>query len=169
MRRFVARIARALSRSSWPPFIARVLVGLAAILAFAYIGAGAVSHLPSADAASLAAAHGKVPAEVVRSASRASPSSSASVGSPCPRVPETAGPIVLNQADAATLTRLPGVGPKRAEAIVRLRDKLGGRFRRLRDLMRVRGIGYRSFQKLAPMLTLDPPRSEEAPNEKRRR
>ena len=128
-------------------------------MAFAHIGAGAAAHLPTASVATLAAKRSPAvsPAEVALTSARASPSgsASASASSPCPCAAEAT--IVLNQADADTLTRLPGVGAKRAEAIVQLREKLGGRFRRLRDLMRVRGIGYRSFQKLKPMLVLDPP------------
>lgn len=162
MRRFIAKVTRALSRSSWTPLIGRGVLGIGAFLALAHIGAGAAAHLPTADVARLAAAHGTVPSPeaVARASPRASPSSSASAASPCPRAAEARGPIVLNEADADTLTRLPGVGAKRAEAIVRLRDKLGGRFRRLRDLMRVRGIGYRSFQKLKPMVVLDAPEEE---------
>ena len=161
MKRFIARVTRALSRSSWTPIVGRGLVGIGAFLAFAHIGAGAAAHLPIAGVTPLAAMRTTVPSpEVALASPRASPSSSSSVKSPCPRVSEASTPIVLNAADADTLTRLPGVGDKRAAAIVRLREKLGGRFRRLRDLMRVRGIGYRSFKKLEPMLVLDAPKDE---------
>jgi len=75
------------------------------------------------------------------------------------------GKIVLNTASATLLDRLPSVGPKRAEQIVALRERLG-RFRSLNDLLRIRGIGMRTLKKMLPMLVLDPPAataSSEAP------
>ena len=66
------------------------------------------------------------------------------------------GKVILNTADAATLTRLPRVGGKRAQAIVVLRERLG-RFRRPTDLLRVRGIGVKTLRKMLPHLVLDPP------------
>ena len=49
-------------------------------------------------------------------------------------------PVDLNQATAADLDRLPGVGPATAAAIVAYRDK-HGRFRSVDDLGEVPGIG----------------------------
>ncbi len=66
------------------------------------------------------------------------------------------GKIVLNLASAEELTRLPGVGMKRAQSIVKLRTRLK-RFRRVSDLLRVRGIGVRSLRRLKPLVVLDPP------------
>jgi competence protein ComEA len=63
----------------------------------------------------------------------------------------------LNRASAAQLEALPGVGPSRAKAIVALRDKLKG-FKRSEDLMRVRGIGRKTFRKIAPLVRVDAPR-----------
>lgn len=48
--------------------------------------------------------------------------------------------VDLNGADETTLTLLPGVGPVLAAAIVDWRRR-NGPFRRLDDLLRVRGIG----------------------------
>ena len=50
-------------------------------------------------------------------------------------------PIDLNQADAATLETLPGVGPARALAILQARRERP--FQRVEDLERVPGIGPR--------------------------
>ncbi|MCA9592605.1 MAG: helix-hairpin-helix domain-containing protein [Myxococcales bacterium] len=66
------------------------------------------------------------------------------------------GRVILNRADAHELRKLPGVGARRAEAIVKLRERLG-RFRRIQDLLRVRGIGPRSLRRMRPHLVLDPP------------
>lgn len=66
------------------------------------------------------------------------------------------GKVVLNRATAEQLTRLPGVGMKRAEAIVALRTKLK-RFRQVTDLLRVKGIGPRGLKRMLPHLVLDAP------------
>jgi competence protein ComEA len=71
--------------------------------------------------------------------------------------------VVLNTATAAELCTLPGIGPKRAEQILALREKLGGRFRRLEDLRRVRGIGRKKLEQLRPLVVLDPPEPAPAP------
>jgi hypothetical protein len=52
-------------------------------------------------------------------------------------------PIDPNQADAATLEVLPGIGPGRALAIVTERER--GRFRSVAELTRVPGIGPRTL------------------------
>jgi competence protein ComEA len=66
------------------------------------------------------------------------------------------GKVILNAASADELTRLPGVGKRRAEAIVELRTRLK-RFRRVQDLLRVKGIGPRSLKRLLPHMVLDAP------------
>jgi competence protein ComEA len=63
-------------------------------------------------------------------------------------------PVALNRADAAELRRLPGVGAKRAEAILLLRQRLG-RFQKPTDLLRVKGIGPRTLERMLPLLVLD--------------
>jgi len=69
------------------------------------------------------------------------------------------GKVILNLADATQLTRLPGVGKRRAEAIIELRARLK-RFRRPQDLLRVRGIGVRTLKRMLPHLVLDPPKPQ---------
>lgn len=85
-----------------------------------------------------------------KAASSATPSPTTSPGA------TSDGKVVLNTAGLRELMQLPGVGPKRAEAILRLREKLG-RFRRPTELLRVKGIGPKSLKKLLPHLVLDPP------------
>jgi competence protein ComEA len=65
------------------------------------------------------------------------------------------GRVVLNLATATELLRLPGVGAKRAEAIVQLRQRLG-RFKRPSDLLRIKGIGPRTLERMLPHLVVDP-------------
>ena len=64
------------------------------------------------------------------------------------------GRVILNVASAAELQRLPGVGAKRAAAILALRQRLG-RLRRPSDLLRVKGIGPRLLERMLPLLVLD--------------
>ena len=61
--------------------------------------------------------------------------------------------VSINKASAAELATLPGIGPKKAQRIVETRRKLGG-FRKLRDLLKVKGIGEKTFKKLLPYITL---------------
>jgi competence protein ComEA len=63
-------------------------------------------------------------------------------------------PVILNQATEPDLRRLPGVGPKRAQAILALRAHLG-RFRQVEDLLRVKGIGRATLKKLRPIVRLE--------------
>lgn len=65
------------------------------------------------------------------------------------------GQVNLNTASAEELQRLPGVGPSRAVAIVAYREQHP--FRRVEELMRIRGIGRKTFRRLRPMLTLEGP------------
>ena len=71
---------------------------------------------------------------------------------PPPRLePALRGKINLNTATEEQLQRLPGVGPAKAERIVSWRKKNGG-FRRVADLRKVKGFGYKTLRKLEPFL-----------------
>lgn len=61
--------------------------------------------------------------------------------------------VDVNSATAAQLESLPGVGPRTAERIVDYRRDQGG-FKKVEELMNVRGIGERSFLKLRPLVTI---------------
>jgi competence protein ComEA len=67
--------------------------------------------------------------------------------------PAVAGPINLNTASAAELEALPGVGAKTAALIVEFRTK-NGPFKKVEELMNVRGIGEKNFLKLKPQITV---------------
>ncbi|ANM32075.1 hypothetical protein ABI59_04305 [Acidobacteria bacterium Mor1] len=55
--------------------------------------------------------------------------------------------IDLNKASAEQLVTLPGVGPAIAKRIVAFREE-NGPFKRVEDLLKVRGVGEKSFQKI---------------------
>jgi len=62
-------------------------------------------------------------------------------------------PLDLNRADARGFETLPGVGPVRAAAIVA--ERAQGRFESERDLLRVRGIGPRTLERLQGLVAVD--------------
>ena len=67
-----------------------------------------------------------------------------------------AGSINLNTATASELQRLPRIGPKMAARILAHREAHGP-FRRVQDLVQVRGIGTKTLARLAPYLVVEEP------------
>jgi competence protein ComEA len=67
-----------------------------------------------------------------------------------PALARAAEALDINTASLTELMTLPGLGKKRAEEIVRRR--LQQPFRRTSDLMRIRGIGRRTYLKLRPLV-----------------
>lgn len=63
------------------------------------------------------------------------------------------GKLNLNTAGVDQLMLLPGVGPSKAERIVAFRGKHGP-FKRIADLRRVKGFGYKTLKKLEPFLDI---------------
>ena len=61
--------------------------------------------------------------------------------------------VNLNTASAADFEGLPGIGAKTAARIIEYRQK-NGPFKKIEELMNVRGIGEKNFLKLKPQLTL---------------
>lgn len=63
------------------------------------------------------------------------------------------GVVNINEATLQQLTLLPGIGPARAQAIIAYREEHP--FRRVEELLRIRGIGRSSLDRLRPYVTLD--------------
>lgn len=82
-----------------------------------------------------------------------------------PKRPAAASTAVvnINTATAAEFESLPGVGPKMAARIVEYRQK-NGPFKKVEELMNVRGLGEKNFLKLKGQLTLGAPRSGDRPD-----
>lgn len=66
---------------------------------------------------------------------------------------QLSGKLNLNTATVDQLQLLPSVGPAKAERIVDWRKKNGG-FKRVADLRRVKGFGYKTLKKLEPHLDI---------------
>lgn len=64
-----------------------------------------------------------------------------------------ARPVDLNRASAEELTAVPGIGKALAQRIVDFREQHGP-FARVEDLMKVKGIGEKSFEKIRPHVTV---------------
>jgi competence ComEA-like helix-hairpin-helix protein len=76
--------------------------------------------------------------------------------------PPPAKPINLNQATMEQLQQLPGVGPVTAHTIIRFREKSGW-FKRVEDLLAVRGISRGRFKKIRPYVFVGPPAKKKDP------
>jgi competence protein ComEA len=63
--------------------------------------------------------------------------------------------VNLNTATLEQLTALPGIGPKTAQLILEYRTKSGG-FKKIEELMNVKGIGEKSFLKIKPLVSAPP-------------
>jgi comEA protein len=64
------------------------------------------------------------------------------------------GIVNINTADTAQLSLLPRVGPKVAQRIVDYRTQ-HGQFKKTSDLMQVKGIGDKTFQRLSSYIAVE--------------
>jgi competence protein ComEA len=165
--------------SIWLPVAAKVAAAAAAIVVLAIIGAKAGAHAPHEPPASSAAsaippgatapllAAAFLPAlpsmPIVGDGGKADPTAlPAEAPPPGENVAPLGGGIladgrvVLNAASETELTKLPGIGPSRARAILTLRQQLK-KFRAVEDLLRIKGIGRKMLRRLRPNVVLDRP------------
>lgn len=63
------------------------------------------------------------------------------------------GAVNVNTATLEQLELLPGIGESRARAVIALRKQRGG-FKRVEELLDVKGIGEASLERLRPYLTV---------------
>jgi comEA protein len=73
-------------------------------------------------------------------------------------------PIDINLAGAKELQELPGVGPTTAKAIIEFRTK-SGHFRRVEDLLAIRGISEAKLAKMRPYITVGAPPKNPPPKQ----
>jgi competence protein ComEA len=91
------------------------------------------------------------------SASVAAQAKSAARSAAKPAAP--AAIVNLNTASAADLEGLPGIGAKTAARILEYRQK-NGPFKKIEELMNVRGVGEKNFLKLKPQITVGPAKAD---------
>ena len=63
--------------------------------------------------------------------------------------------VNINTATSAELDKLPRIGPQIAQRIIDYR-KEHGPFKRIEDLMKVKGIGEKTFARLRDLVTVGP-------------
>jgi len=71
--------------------------------------------------------------------------------------------VNINSATAAEFEALPGIGPKMAARIIEYRQK-NGPFKKVEELMNVRGLGEKNFLKLKGQLTLGSTKTGDRPD-----
>lgn len=153
----VVRVAR----GPWGRPLGRGAMALGALVFLSWLGARSASSAaeassePEPQLASLGsdASASSTPVSAVESGRD---SGTDADGEGVPRGVLADGRVVLNVANESELCQLPSIGPSRAQKIIELRQRLG-RFNSLRQLLRVRGIGPRTLEKLRPRLVLDAP------------
>ena len=177
----LAALWRAAAAWRWGAPLARVAAAALGLVVLAAIGRSALARSsaksagPAPDPSVLAAPIAspgaalapEAPAQAATPPTVASPPASSGADAGSGSVSVAAGdarpsrratpddPVYLNQATLADLRRLPGVGAKRAQAILALRDRIQ-HFRQIEDLLKVKGIGRASLRKLRPLVRLDP-------------
>lgn len=73
--------------------------------------------------------------------------------------PASTAIVNLNTASASDLEGLPGIGAKTAARIVEYRQK-NGPFKKVEELMNVRGVGEKNFLKLKPQISVGPAKAD---------
>jgi len=168
-----SQLVRRVIGSRFAKPISRIALAAAGLVLLAVIGRSAVAgalansrpleeasvrpQAPAASAGIEATTIASPDASVVASATvaRTAPEPIASAAISTARVRASAeDPVHLNAATEADLRRLPGIGPKRAEAILALRVRLG-RFHALEDLLKVKGLGRATLKRLRPLMRVD--------------
>ena len=61
--------------------------------------------------------------------------------------------ININLANIEELTKLPGIGPAKAKKIIQKREEING-FKSIEQIIEVKGIGKKSFEKLKNSITI---------------
>src|SRR5262249_13252876 len=147
-RRIAARVRAWFASSAWAPLAGKVALWSVGFFLLALVGSGKLlTWVPAVRAGSVAYAATTTPPPPAAPQDDAGPADAGEDGG----VKEK---INLNLATESDLRRLPGVGPKKAQAILELRAKLG-RFTKVEELLRVKGIGRRSLARLRPLVVVE--------------
>lgn len=96
----------------------------------------------------------------------AAPIAASAQDKPAPAAAKAAAVVNLNTATTTQLETLPGIGAKTATRIVEYRQKSGG-FKKIEELMNVKGIGEKAFLKLKSHITVTPAKADATSDGKR--
>jgi len=91
--------------------------------------------------------------DIQQSLAQVAAPTTATSGAKAPSVAATDQLININTAGIAELDKLPGIGPKYAQAIIDYRNQ-NGPFVRIDDLVKVKGIGPKTLEKLRSLVTI---------------
>ena len=131
----------------------RILFAIVIVVAALVLGAPVVSAQPSKAGTAAKSGSAVKSGTAVKSGAAVKARASA------------ASPVNLNSASVAQLQTLPGIGPSAAQRIVEYRQK-NGAFKKIEELMNVKGIGEKSFLKLKPLITVGADKGEHASGDK---
>ncbi len=145
---------------AWMSALRALLVRGSTKVALALVVVGSLIALGAAPSRSFAISHAASAASTFAGQPLQTPPPTASVppsSAPAARAPPDAT-VCINDANPEALRRLPGVGEKRAKAIIELRTRLG-KLKRPEDLLRVKGLGRKRLAKIRPWLrfSCEPP------------
>jgi competence protein ComEA len=100
---------------------------------------------------------GALPSDTVAAQSKSAARSTAKAA-PATK-PASTTVVNLNTASPTDLEGLPGIGAKTAARIVEYRQK-NGPFKKVEELMNVRGVGEKNFLKLKSQITVAPAKAD---------
>src|SRR5579859_4986004 len=131
--------------------LARVALAAIGLVLLAAIGrAGSAGAFGGSPAAALLVPDASLDPGLEAVAPSAPASATPAIPTSAPRAHGSASaedPVILNTAAVDDLRRLPGIGQKRADAILALRARLG-RFHAVEDLLKVKGVGRATLKRL---------------------
>jgi competence ComEA-like helix-hairpin-helix protein len=116
-------------------------------------GPGRTAPAPGAFLRALLRTSAALALGVALAGSALAPGARAATPSGVPAAALAPSPIDVNTATVSELTALPGIGEKRARAIVEAREQRGG-FKTVDELVEVRGIGPANLEKLRPYVRI---------------
>lgn len=129
---------------------------MAAIMMVGALGVAAQAQdrpgMPAAPGGASSTTPGKAPAMPSPPGSMPAAGKTTGSGMPAPSTP-MAGAVNVNTADEAAFTKLKGIGPVKAKAIMAYRQQ-NGPFKSLDDLTKVEGIGKKTLESLKDQIVV---------------